>query len=103
MLIRFWGTRGSLPVALTTRALQAKLVRAIMAASGKRLDTEEKARKFVEKELDFVVSHTFGGHSPCVQIDSGGGHHLRPVPGRGEPRDGEAPYWRCVLIAGRGR
>ena len=70
--IRFWGTRGSLPVALTTQQLQGKLVRALVAASGKRLDTYEKARKFVEQELEFVVSHTFGGHSPCVQIDCGG-------------------------------
>ena len=69
MLIRFWGTRGSLPVALTTRALQEKLVLAIVAASRKRVDTEEKARKFVQSDLDFAVSHTFGGHTPCVQID----------------------------------
>jgi phosphoribosyl 1,2-cyclic phosphodiesterase len=69
MLIRFWGTRGSLPVALTTRALQEKLVQAIVAASRKRVDTEEKARKFVQSDLDFAVSHTFGGHTPCVQID----------------------------------
>ena len=69
MLIRFWGTRGSLPVALTTRALQEKLVQAIVAASRKRVDTEEKARKFVQSDLDFTVSHTFGGHTPCVQID----------------------------------
>ena len=50
MRIRFWGTRGSLPVALTTQALQAKLVRALVAASGKRLDTYEKARKFIEHQ-----------------------------------------------------
>ena len=70
MLIRFWGTRGSLPVALTTRALQEKLVLAIVAASRKRIDTEEKARRFVQSDLDFAVSHTFGGHTPCVQIDT---------------------------------
>ena len=51
MRIRFWGTRGSLPVALTTQQLQGKLVRALVAASGKRLDTYEKARKFVEHDL----------------------------------------------------
>ena len=70
MLIRFWGTRGSLPVALTTRALQEKLVLAIVAASRKRIDTEEKARRFVQRDLEFAVSHTFGGHTPCVQIDT---------------------------------
>ena len=76
MLIRFWGTRGSLPVALTTRALQAKLVLALVAASGKKLDTQQKAWRFVENELDFPVSHTFGGHSPCVQIDCGGEEYV---------------------------
>ena len=76
MLIRFWGTRGSLPVALTTRALQAKLVLALVAASGKKLDTQQKAWRFVENELEFPVSHTFGGHSPCVQIDCGGEEYV---------------------------
>jgi ribonuclease BN (tRNA processing enzyme) len=72
MLIRFWGTRGSLPVSLTTSALQDKLAKALVAASGRNLDTEEKARAFIESELEFPVGHTFGGHSPCVQIDRGG-------------------------------
>ena len=76
MLIRFWGTRGSLPVALTTRALQAKLVLALVAASGKKLDTQQKAWRFIENELEFSVSHTFGGHSPCVQIDCGGEEYV---------------------------
>ena len=76
MLIRFWGTRGSLPVALTTRALQAKMVLALVAASGKKLDTQQKAWRFIENELDFSVSHTFGGHSPCVQIDCGGEEYV---------------------------
>ena len=76
MLIRFWGTRGSLPVALTTSTLQEKLVKAIVAASGRNLDTEEKARAFVQNDLEFPVSHTFGGHSPCVQIEPGGDEYV---------------------------
>ena len=76
MLIRFWGTRGSLPVALNASALQEKLVKAIIAASGRNLDTEEKARRFVAAELEFPVSHTFGGNSPCVQIDCGGEEYV---------------------------
>jgi ribonuclease BN (tRNA processing enzyme) len=76
MLIRFWGTRGSLPVALTSSALQDKLVKALLAAAGRNLDSEEKARAFVENELEFPVSHTFGGHSPCVQIEPGGAEYV---------------------------
>jgi len=76
MLIRFWGTRGSLPVAMDARALQAKLVKAIVAAAGRDLDTEDKARQFVASGLEFTVSHTFGGSSPCVQIDAGGEEYV---------------------------
>lgn len=76
MLIRIWGARGSLPVALSAGALQQKMVKALVAASGRNLDTEDKARAFIMNELDFAVSHTFGGNSPCVQIDVGGGEYL---------------------------
>jgi phosphoribosyl 1,2-cyclic phosphodiesterase len=71
MLVRFWGTRGSLPVALTSAAIKDKLVAALVRASGRALDTPERARAFVDRELDFDVSHTFGGNSSCVQIDTG--------------------------------
>src|SRR6185503_151567 len=71
MLARFWGTRGSLPVALNTAALQEKLLKTILAVAGKNIDTEEKARAFIANELEFAVSHTFVGNSPCVQIDCG--------------------------------
>jgi phosphoribosyl 1,2-cyclic phosphodiesterase len=72
MLVRFWGTRGSLPVALTTPDLQRKLVAALVQAAGRGIDTPDKASAFIARELDFAVSHTFGGHTSCVQIDTGG-------------------------------
>jgi len=76
MLVRFWGTRGSIPVALTSPAIEAKLVAALVKAAGRSLDTPDKARAFVESELDFEVSHTFGGNSSCVEIDTGGGEYV---------------------------
>jgi phosphoribosyl 1,2-cyclic phosphodiesterase len=72
MLVRFWGTRGSLPVALTTSDLRAKLVAALVQAAGRRLDTPALARAFVEGELDFPVSNTYGGNSSCVELETGG-------------------------------
>jgi phosphoribosyl 1,2-cyclic phosphodiesterase len=72
MLIRIWGSRGSLPVSLNAAALQDKLVKALLAAAGKAIDTEAKARAFLANGLDFAVAHTFGGNSSCVQIDTGG-------------------------------
>ena len=69
--VRFWGTRGSLPAALTASALREKLVSALVAASGRELDTAEKARAFAET-LPFSTSHTFGGNSSCVELRSPG-------------------------------
>lgn len=76
MRIRIWGARGSLPTAMDAKTLQDKLVAALLAANGKALDNAAKARDFVLHELDFAVSHTFGGNSPCVQIETGGDEHL---------------------------
>ncbi len=68
MRLRFWGTRGSLPVALTWRDMRERLARALVAGSGRGLDTIEKAVAFVEGELDPSLSQTFSGHSSCVEF-----------------------------------
>lgn len=71
MLVHFWGTRGSIPVAPTSSALRRKLVAALVQAAGRGLDTPAKARAFVERELDFAVASTFGGNTSCVEIETG--------------------------------
>jgi phosphoribosyl 1,2-cyclic phosphodiesterase len=71
VLVRFWGTRGSIPVAMTSAEVKRKLVAALVKGAGRGLDTTDKARAFLEEDLDFTVSHTFGGNSSCVQIDNG--------------------------------
>src|SRR5499426_1041922 len=71
MLVRFWGTRGSIPVAMSGTEIQRKLVTALVQGAGRGLDTEEKARAFVELELAFPIRHTFGGDSSCVEIETG--------------------------------
>ncbi|HWT81921.1 MAG TPA: MBL fold metallo-hydrolase, partial [Candidatus Methylomirabilis sp.] len=76
MLIRFWGTRGSLPVPLTSPAIKQKLIAALVAAAGKGLDTPEKARVFVETELKFPIAQTFGGNTACVEIETGGNEYV---------------------------
>ncbi len=76
MIVRFWGTRGSIPVAPTTAGLRKKLVAALVQAAGRTLDTPDKARAFVEHELGFTVSHTFGGNSSCVEIETGDGDYV---------------------------
>jgi phosphoribosyl 1,2-cyclic phosphodiesterase len=63
-------------VSLGTGALQDKLVAALVRGAGQGLDTEAKARAFVERELPFPLSHTWGGNSSCVQLDVGGGEYV---------------------------
>ena len=50
MLVRFWGTRGSLPVAPTADTIRQKVVRAVMAANGKRFADAAEAESFVSEE-----------------------------------------------------
>jgi phosphoribosyl 1,2-cyclic phosphodiesterase len=76
MIIRFWGTRGSIPVALTTPEIERKLVAALVQAVGRNLGTPDKARAFVRNDLGFAISHTFGGNSSCVEIDTGGREYV---------------------------
>jgi phosphoribosyl 1,2-cyclic phosphodiesterase len=71
MRVRFWGTRGSIPVSLTWRDLRDRIAQAIVAASGRGLDSLEKAHGFIESELPFAIASTYGGHSPCVELDAG--------------------------------
>ncbi|MGC2520859.1 MAG: MBL fold metallo-hydrolase [Burkholderiales bacterium] len=74
--VKFWGTRGSIPVALDSSSIKEKIARAVVAAAGRDVHTPDKARAWVENELDFAVSHTFGGNSACVQLDAGGPEYL---------------------------
>ena len=68
--IRFWGTRGSLPVALTTVGLRRKLAAALRAAGGRAFDSDEAIDRYVA-ELPFEIGGTFGGHTSCVELDTG--------------------------------
>jgi phosphoribosyl 1,2-cyclic phosphodiesterase len=69
MRARFWGTRGSLPVALTANSVRAKLMAALRAARGQRLDSDADIDKLLAT-LPFATTGTYGGHSSCVQIET---------------------------------
>ena len=69
MRVRFWGTRGSIPVALTTNDVRDKLAQALFQASGRTFRNYEEAHAFASSELDFSLTHTFGGHTPCVELE----------------------------------
>jgi len=69
--VRFWGTRGSLPVALTASAVRRKVIAAVRGAAGRTFASEADLEAYVEG-LGFAASGTFGGHSPCVELLTGG-------------------------------
>lgn len=74
-LVRFWGTRGSLPVALTATAVRAKIIAALRGASGRVFASDNDIEAYVDS-LGMPIAGTFGGHSPCVEIETGGSDYV---------------------------
>jgi len=72
MLIRFWGTRGSLPAPLNRMAVRAKLRQALLAARERRLDSPAAIDTFIDHELPFSVGGTYGGNTSCVELVTAG-------------------------------
>ena len=70
MRVRFWGTRGSIPVALDAARVRSKIARALIAARGQTFGNQQQAEAFVDS-LPFELAQTFGGHTSCVQIELG--------------------------------
>ncbi len=71
MHVKFWGTRGSLPVAMKADAVRGKIVKALGEARGRTFQNDQEINDFVDQELDFSVAGTYGGASSCVEIDFG--------------------------------
>lgn len=67
MKIHFWGTRGSIPVSLTTQDIRHKLACALQSANGRTFNNRAEIDQFIAG-LGFDVSGTFGGHSSCIQL-----------------------------------
>lgn len=71
MKLLFWGTRGSIPVSLTTADIRKKLIVALEGTQGRYFDGRADIEAYIDR-LGFDVAGTFGGHSSCVQIETGG-------------------------------
>lgn len=76
MKVRFWGTRGSLPISLTARQTRSKVVAALQLALAHGLSRAEDVETFVDTRLPFEIAGTFGGHTSCVQLESDGAGHV---------------------------
>jgi len=87
--VRFWGTRGSIPVSLTWRDLRDRLVEALVAGNGRQLDTMAKAHEFVERHLPFSTRSTYGGHTACVEFEPGSDEYFVCDMGSGARAFGE--------------
>jgi len=76
MLVRFWGTRGSIPAPLSQLAVKNKLRAALMAARGRQLESADAIDAFIDKELPFGIAGTHGGNTSCVEISTGGDEYV---------------------------
>lgn len=72
MKVRFWGTRGSLPVAQTATVIRAKIANSLVAAGGQSFADAAEADAWASANLDFATYGTFGGATSCVEIETGG-------------------------------
>lgn len=96
--VRFWGTRGSLPVALTAPAIKAKLAQVLVRAGGLRFADERAAADWLEREAPFDLACTYGGHSSCVELATGEDHYVLCDAG-----SGLRPFGQRVMAERGGR
>ena len=69
--VRFWGTRGSLPVALTAEGVRRKIGAALRGAAGRSFASDAELGAYLDS-LPFGQRATYGGHTSCVEIETGG-------------------------------
>ena len=74
MRIRFWGTRGSLPVATEGAAIRDKVKRALLKADGRKFAEEAALDRFIDTELQFPLRSGYGGNTSSVEV-IGGDHY----------------------------
>ena len=67
--VRFWGTRGTMPVASNAQDIRGKIINALVAARGQQIDDYQGAVRFVDDRLSFAQGATYGGATSCVEID----------------------------------
>ena len=75
MRFHFWGTRGSLSIALTADDVRARVVAALRGTIGRDLMPIEEIQQYVDN-LDLDVRGTFGGHTSYVEVNTGGSDYV---------------------------
>ena len=69
--MKFWGTRGSLPVSFSQAQLDEALVTALAAAGPGDVGSEAAARAYVEAGAGLPIRH--GGETTCVEFENADG------------------------------
>ncbi len=70
MLVRFWGTRGSVGAGLSNQELREKMKNLLMTAKPENVRDEASVDAFMS-ELPFTFKKTLGGNTSCVQVKFG--------------------------------
>ncbi len=70
MIITLWGVRGSIPAPLRPEEVKAKVVWALRDAAGREFADEKAIEDYVDR-LPGHIKGTYGGNTPCVQLQSG--------------------------------
>ncbi|THD52235.1 MBL fold metallo-hydrolase [Phenylobacterium sp.] len=96
MLVRFWGTRGSLPVAQKADAIRSKIARALVAAGGRNFADDAEAAAFAEASLDFATYGAYGGATSCVEIEGADDAYFVCDMGSGLREFGIDAFRRCA-------
>lgn len=68
MKVKFWGTRGSLPAAVDANSIRDKVFNALKSAQGVTLESDAAIRAFIDQQLPFSLSGSYGTNTPCVEI-----------------------------------
>jgi ribonuclease BN (tRNA processing enzyme) len=95
VVVRFWGTRGTLPVAVSARQVRAKIANALRIANGQSFASDKEAYSFIDSEIDFAAGATYGGATSCVEIDAGDDSFFVCDMGSGLQEFGRDASMRC--------
>src|SRR5262245_47184007 len=69
MLLKFWGTRGSIPAPIRPDQVEQKVLAALQAAGQQSIDlTNPQSLKALASALSFAKS-TIGGNTTCVTVE----------------------------------
>lgn len=70
MYIKFWGTRGSIPVSISSAVIKQKIRQALEGAAGLNLADEAVLNRYLDR-LPFGIQGTTGGNTLCLEVRSG--------------------------------